>query len=367
MNKSTRNGSFCNRLWLLLLVVGCSALRAPSANAEQSTPPRPLGVAPLSARQSQANHDESRGKRRDQSNEMTNSIEMKLVLIPDGDYMMGSPGTERGRVRYVEGPRRRVWITEPFYLGVYEVTVGQFRQFVEDANYKTEAEIDGGGWGWNEATWLLEGRNPRYTWRNAGFSQTDAHPVVNVTWNDAVAFCRWLSEVEGEEYRLPTEAEWEYACRAGTTTAYYHGNDPVGLAQVGNVAGVTTKQSPTAEPAGEGCVLTWPVGQFRENEFGLHDMHGNVWEWCADWYDLGYYRRSPEENPTGSPHGSLRVSRGGSWNTGARSCRSASRNAFGPGSRSYDLGFRVVLGPAPSKEADRTREAEPLRGQDARR
>lgn len=351
MSKPTLNESFRNRLWLLLLVAGCSTLRAPSVNAQQSAPPPPLAAARLHAQPAQK-QDESRERRRDELDVMTNSIDMKLVLIPDGDYMMGSPGTERGRVRYVEGPQRRIWITEPFYLGVYEVTVGQFRQFVEDADYQTEPERDGeGGWGWNKAKRIFEGRSPEYTWRNPGFLQTDAHPVVNVTWNDAVAFCQWLSEVEGDEYRLPTEAEWEYACRAGTTTAYYHGDDPAGLAQVGNVAGVTARTplpGCTAESARDGYVVTLPVGRFRDNEFGLHDMHGNVWEWCADWYDLGYSRRSPEENPAGAAYGSLRVSRGGSWNIGPRSCRSASRNAFGPGSRSHDLGFRVALGPAPS-------------------
>ncbi len=358
MSKPTLNESFRNRLWLLLLVAGCSTLRAPSVNAEQSTPPPPSAAARLRA-QPAREQEERRERRRDERDVMINSIDMKLVLIPDGDYLMGSPDTERGRVRYVEGPQRRIWITEPFYLGVYEVTVGQFRQFVEDADYQTEPERDGqGGWGWNQAKRKVEGRSPKYTWRNPGFLQTDAHPVVNVPWNDAVAFCRWLSEVEGDEYRLPTEAEWEYACRAGTTTAYYHGDDPAGLAHVGNVAGVTARSTvpgSTTVTARDARVATLPVGRFRDNEFGLYDMHGNVWEWCADWYDLGYYRRSPEEDPAGAAYGSLRVSRGGSWNIGPRSCRSASRNAFGPGTRSHDLGFRVALGPAPSAHEDEDR------------
>ena len=370
MNKPTLNESFRNRVWLLLLVVGCSTLRAPSANAQQSTPP-PLSAAARLHAEPAREQEESRERRRDELDVMINSIDMKLVLIPDGDYLMGSPGTERGRVRYVEGPQRRIWITEPFYLGVYEVTVGQFRQFVEDTDYRTEPERDGqGGWGWNRTRRVFEGRSPKYTWRNTGFLQTDAHPVVNVTWNDAVAFCRWLSEVEGDEYRLPTEAEWEYACRAGTTTAYYHGDHPAGLAHVGNVAGVTARTTLpgcTAKAARDDYVVTLPVGRFRDNEFGLYDMHGNVWEWCADWYDLGYYRRSPEENPAGAAYGSLRVTRGGSWSVGPRSSRSASRNAFGPGTRSHDLGFRVALGPAPSahEEEDRTFDRERRRRPDA--
>ena len=112
-------------------------------------------------------------------------------------------------------------ITRPFYLGVTEVTRGQFRRFVDDAGYQTEAEKDGkGGCGWNEETKKFE-QNPRYTWQNPGFEQTDEHPVVNVSWNDAQAFIGWLSRKEGKTYRLPTEAEWEYACRAGTTTRYF--------------------------------------------------------------------------------------------------------------------------------------------------
>ena len=133
-------------------------------------------------------------------------------------------------------------ITQPFYLGVHEVTRGQFRRFVDEAGYQTEAEKDGkGGWGWNEETKKFE-QNPRFTWQNPGFEQTDEHPVVNVSWNDAVAFIAWLSRKEGKTYRLPTEAEWEYACRAGTTTRYSCGDDPEGLAAVGNVADGTAKE-----------------------------------------------------------------------------------------------------------------------------
>ena len=141
-----------------------------------------------------------------------------------------------------EKPQHEVRITRPFYLGVTEVTRGQFRRFVDDAGYQTEAEKDGkGGYGWNEETKKFE-QNPRYTWQNAGFEQTDEHPVVNVSWNDARAFIAWLSRKEGKTYRLPTEAEWEYACRAGTTTRYFCGDDPEGLAAVGNVADGTAKE-----------------------------------------------------------------------------------------------------------------------------
>ena len=140
--------------------------------------------------------------------------------------------------------------------------------------------------------------NGKYSWRNAGFEQTDEHPVVNVSWNDAVAFCKWLSRKEGKTYRLPTEAEWEYACRAGTTTRYYSGDDPETLAKVGNVADATAKAKfanwKYTIKASDGYVFTAPVGQFTPNAFGLYDMHGNAWQWCADRYGKEYYAMSPQ-------------------------------------------------------------------------
>lgn len=275
----------------------------------------------------------------------TNSIGMKLVLIPAGEFLMGSPESDRN-ADDDEKPQHRVRITRPFYLGAYEVTVGQFRKFVEDTGYKTDAEKDGqGGVGYNAEKNELEGRKPQYSWQNTGFAQGDEHPVVNVSWNDAVAFCEWLSRKEGKKYRLPTEAEWEYACRAGTTTRYYCGDDPEGLAEVGNVADAAAKAKfPgwrfTIE-ARDGYVFTAPVGRFRPNGFGVYDMHGNVWEWCADWYDGEYYGRSPVDDPPGPSSGAFRVFRGGGWLSGAAGVRAADRDHGGPGIRYYDLGFRV--------------------------
>ena len=151
---------------------------------------------------------------------------------------------------------------------------------------------------------LVELRDVKYNWRNNGISDSDVRPVVNVSWNDAVAFCTWLSRAEGVEYRLPTEAEWEYACRAGTSTMYYHGNDPEGLVAVGNVADRSLQKDfpavTNAIAADDGFVSTSPVGRFRANGFGLYDMHGNVFEWCSDWYGEDYYDSSPTSDPAGS-------------------------------------------------------------------
>jgi formylglycine-generating enzyme required for sulfatase activity len=192
-------------------------------------------------------------------------------------------------------------------------------------------------------------QKPEYTWRNPGFTQSDDHPVVNVGWNDAVAFCQWLSGKEGHTYRLPTEAQWEYACRAGTTRRYYNGDDPERLAQVGNVADATMKAKfpgyRYAISSEDAYVFTAPVGRFRANAFGIYDMHGNVWEWCADWYADGYYGVSPAEDPGGPDSGELRVLRGGSWFLGPYVIQSAFRDTLTPDSRHIRGGFRVARTP----------------------
>jgi formylglycine-generating enzyme required for sulfatase activity len=297
-------------------------------------------------------------------NQITNSIGMKLTLIPSGEFMMGSGESAKETAAFYkmnyamslitaehfkdEHPQHRVRVTRSFYLGTYHVTRGQFRQFAKDSQYKTDAEKPGdvGAWGWdrNEKTF---GFRTDYSWRNAGFEQTDEHPVVNVSWNDAVAFCKWLSKKEGKSYRLPTEAEWEYACRAGTTTRYYSGDDPETLTKVANVADATGRPvwPPDLIPcvkSSDGYMFTAPVGQFKPNGFGLCDMHGNAWQWCADWYGKDYYKKSRDDDPTGPKSGIERVRRGGSWGLGPDSARSAQRYYGPPDYRSHELGFRVA-------------------------
>ncbi len=290
---------------------------------------------------------------------VTNSLGMKLVRIPAGEFVMGSSDspevlaeafagygkieTERFENEY---PPHRVRITKPFYLGAQEVTVGQFRQFVEATGYKSEPEKDGlGGWGWNESAGKFEGPDAKYSWRNTGSPQGENYPVVNVTWNDAKAFCRWLGKKEGKTYRLPAEAEWEYTCRAGTTTRYAHGDDPEGLARVGNVADSAAKARFPAWPAidgKDGHVFRAPVGRFRANAMELHDMHGNVSEWCEDWYDADYYGQSSVEDPKGPASGAFRSLRGGSWVSPPHGARSAARYGNSPDYRYDGIGFRVV-------------------------
>ena len=288
---------------------------------------------------------------------------MEMTLIPAGEFKMGSGESAEETAAFLrknygmdslvaglfneEHPQHRVRITKPFYLGTYHVTRGQFRQFVADTHYKTDAERGEkpGAWGWDPEKKKYD-FNEKCSWRNAGFEQTDEHPVVQVSWNDAVAFCKWLSRKEGKTHRLPTEAQWEYACRAGTTTRYYSGDDPETLAKVGNVADATAKaQFPDLYTirGSDGYLFTAPVGRFKPNAFGLYDMHGNAWQWCADWRGKDYYDKSPAEDPTGPDTGVYRVLRGGSWSDGGPLCaRSAERYGTTPNSRFDDFGFRVA-------------------------
>jgi formylglycine-generating enzyme required for sulfatase activity len=292
---------------------------------------------------------------------VTNSIGMTLVEIPAGEFLMGNadsaeklarsfPAIEQRRIDELvdELPVHRVRITRPFFMSAHEVTVEQFRRFVDGSGQLSEAERDGtGGWGYNRTKNDFEGRKPEYSWRNPGFKQADDHPVVNVTWNDAVAFCEWLGKKEGHQYRLPTEAEWEYACRAGAKTTYSTGDDTKQLAQAANMydertASVFPQWKEHTARGSDGFEFTAPVGSLQPNTFGLYDMHGNVWEWCSDWYGEDYYAKSPVDDPQGPRTGKVRVRRGGSWQTWAFYCRASFRNWNTPETRYPLVGFRVV-------------------------
>lgn len=290
-----------------------------------------------------------------------NSTDMEFVLIRAGEFTMGSPESEAHRTQN-EG-QHRVAITKPFFLGQFEVLKREFAEFVQDAKYLTEAErAEGAGVGYDEVQDKLR-RDTKYTWRNTGFTYTGSHPVVNVSWNDAVAFCNWMSRKDGraeyyiiegatistnhnEGYRLPSEAEWEFACRSGTTTAYQSGDDAEKLVAFGNVwDGTARGKHPkwgVAISAHDGYAYTSPAGRFAANAFGLYDMHGNVWEWCNDWHDIYYYETSPADDPRGPVSGRERVYRGGSWISHASECRSATRFGGKPSEWFVSLGFRVA-------------------------
>jgi sulfatase modifying factor 1 len=304
---------------------------------------------------------------------ITNSIGMKLVRIPAGEFMMGAEEDRDATMTAFpsadpallprEWPRHKVSITKPFYMGQHEVTLGQFMTFLRKTGYKIDAERDGKpmtGYGKNGETIESTAFRP---WA-PGWNVEPDHPVGYLSWNDAVAFCDWLSRKEDKKYRLPTEAEWEYACRAGTNTRYYCGNDPEELIGVANTADAdrsaefagktvdvfdksgkkTGKKMPYPYLSGhDGYAWTAPVGRFRPNRFGLYDMHGNSWEWCSDWFDEDYYSKSPVKDPQGPSTGTSRVSRGGAFDNSAFTVRCARRDGGTPDSRDCHDGFRVVL------------------------
>jgi sulfatase modifying factor 1 len=297
------------------------------------------------------------------------SLGISFVQLPAGEFSMGSdetvqalaeayPALERSRLEGLsdEAPVHRVRITKPFEMSRHEITVGQFRTFLQRSGHVPESVADGsGGYGYNPvydpATSsrgdAFEGRSPKYSWQNPGFAQGDDHPVVNVTWNDAVAMTRWLSRQEGRTYRLPTEAEWEYACRAGGTDRYQHGNDPAGLIRVGNTFDEDSAVNwpawrDRALPGRDGHAFTAPVGSYAANAFGLFDLHGNVWEWVSDWYGEDTYARSSRDDPSGPVDGSVKVRRGGSWHTWSLYARCSYRNWNSVQTRYTLVGIRLV-------------------------
>ncbi|MCJ7520830.1 MAG: formylglycine-generating enzyme family protein, partial [Dehalococcoidia bacterium] len=244
-----------------------------------------------------------------------------MVLIPAGEFMMGSPSGEGSDD---EHPQHTVYV-DAFYMDKYEVTNAQYKKFCDTTSYVTEAEKKGSSWARTGSKWKeMQGAN----WRHpiGPDSDIDAvldHPVVHINWEDATAYAEWAGK------RLPTEAEWEKTCRSGTSTKYSFGNSE---SQLGDYAWYDSNSGNK----------THPVGQKKPNSWGLYDMHGNVWEWCSDWYDLGYYAVSPSRNPSGPTNGQYRVVRGGSWDYYADCLRSARRFILTP-SNSYDsIGFRCA-------------------------
>jgi len=227
-------------------------------------------------------------------------VKPELVLVQGGTFTMGSNAAD---ARSHEKPTHSVTVST-FSIGKYEVTWAQYKAFCTAAGRPLPSAPE---WGIN-----------------------DKHPVVNVNYNDCVAYCNWLGETYGGDWRLPTEAEWEYAARGGNKSlgyTYSGGND---MDQLGwyedNAAG-----------------QTMAVGRKKPNELGLCDMSGNVWEWCKDWYEEGYYAASPANNPKGPTSGSYRVIRGGGWGSSAAGCRVACRTISDPTFRYSRYGFRVVL------------------------
>ncbi len=274
---------------------------------------------------------------------VVSSIGMRLVRIPKGTFLMGSPADEKDRYDD-EGPQHEVEITKDFHLGEKEVTQAQFKAVMGyNPSYFSSDGTGGPGLEYKDGK-PAEGKDMIT-------GSTEDYPVENVSWDEAVEFCRKLTQRDrkegkigrGQKYRLPTEAEWEYACRAGarsyrvfhfgdslsSTQANFNGEYPYGGAAKGPRLGRTCR-----------------VGSYKPNAWGLYDMHGNVWEWCADWHGSDYYAKSLPRDPTGPPEGSERVFRGGCWLLYGGNCRSANRDRSAPGERTQRYGFRVALVPS---------------------
>ncbi|MDD5766447.1 MAG: SUMF1/EgtB/PvdO family nonheme iron enzyme [Candidatus Marinimicrobia bacterium] len=269
--------------------------------------------------------------------------EGNMIFVKGGTFQMGSNDGEDD-----EKPVHTITVSD-FWIGKYEVTVAEFEKFISETGYQTDAEKGDGSNFWTGSTWE---KKAGVNWRcdaqgNVRRSSELNHPVIHVSWNDAVAYCDWLSRKTGRIYRLPTEAEWEYAARSGGKNyKYAWGNfGPEGKLG-GNVADESAKKalgwSGTWEGYDDGYVYTAPVGFFEPNELGLYDMTGNVWEWCADWYDAKYYKKSPQNDPQGPSSGDSRVLRGGSWGDGPIYVRCAFRVGSNPGFRNNGSGFRFV-------------------------
>jgi formylglycine-generating enzyme required for sulfatase activity len=254
---------------------------------------------------------------------ITNSLGMEFVYIPPGEFMMGSPEDEPGRDD--DETQHHVTLTRGFYMQTTQVTVGQWKQFVaENPDYQGDGKN----------VWRCKGMG-----EVEGFSQEDTHPVACVSWNEAQAFINWLNQKEKtDRYRLPTEAEWEYACRAGTTTPFFFGN-----CLSTDQANYNGNYPLDGCPKGEYREKTTPVASFPPNDWGLYDMHGNVYEWCQDWF--ADYPTDAVTDPAGPGSGSYRVLRGGSWFIYARFCRSANRYGSAPDKHFGSLGFRLALLP----------------------
>jgi formylglycine-generating enzyme required for sulfatase activity len=270
-----------------------------------------------------------------------------MVVVPTGKYMMGAPDGEPGRSD-TETPQHEVTIDKGYALSQTDITVSQFRDFVRASGYKPESITQGGASVYDERTGVMRDVS-NATWEDdyAGHAATDNLPVVNISWSDARAYVQWLSQRTGKKYRLPSEAEFEYALRAGSTTRYWWGSGTP-KAKVENLTG-SADRSPSGrrwshafQGYGDGYWGPAPVMSFAPNAFGLYDMDGNVSEWMEDCWHDNYVRAPVDGSAWVNPGCGTRVIRGGSWGSSPEQANSAYRQGADAGIRSGRVGFRIV-------------------------
>ncbi|MEW6141081.1 MAG: SUMF1/EgtB/PvdO family nonheme iron enzyme [Thermodesulfobacteriota bacterium] len=304
--------------------------------------------------------------------EIVNAIGMKLVVLPEGEFVMGSAEAERRRVQTVwgitnalidpEGPAHIVKLSKPFAMGKYEVTAGQFKRFVEETGYQTVAERQGWGWVYDKSQkhWV---KRQGASWMNPGFEVWSDHPVTMICHQDAEAFCQWLSKKEGRRYYLPTEAQWEYAARGGKHGERFpFGNDYPDGGKL-NMADYRSPMPWADRTVDDGNAGPAPVGSYVPNGFWLYDMAGNVWELCSDYYDGKAYEKSASQvssDPTGPRSGKTVVVRGGNWAFGAAIARSSFRTGIPPDQCTDMAGFRVAADAMPGEVFAKKADEEPL-------
>ncbi|MCG8315321.1 MAG: formylglycine-generating enzyme family protein [Pseudomonadales bacterium] len=259
-----------------------------------------------------------------------------MVVIPEGSFMMG---VERG---VFSGPPYPVTLTQPFAMGQTPVTVGQFKAFVSSTGYKTDAERNSA-----DLEGCLTKQLKGDSWKNPGFEQTDAHPVVCISWNDAKSYVAWLSNKTGFNYRLPSESEWEYAASAGTNNKYGFGDDVKKACEYANVedetiAGKLDRIPWFANKCNDGAMFTSPVASYKPNLFGLYDMYGNVLEWMEDCGYYSYKEATNDSKPNYSSDCSYRSIRSSSWLSGPSNLEIRDRGRTEKDKRTFVHGFRVV-------------------------
>lgn len=261
----------------------------------------------------------------------------QMVVIPAGRFAMGSPDSEDERDGD-EGPVHRVKVAA-FAIGKTEITRGQFAAFVNKTGYNAGDKC------WTFADGKFRERES--DWRKPGYSQDDKHPVACISWNDAQAYAKWMSRKTGKQYRLPTEAEWEYAARGNTGSSRFWGDNPDEACKYANVTDRTAKaQIPgslawSAHDCTDGFAYTAPVGRFKANAFGLQDMLGNVWEWTEDSYHVSY-DGAPADGSAWQGEGAKHALRGGSWNSDPQNVRAAIRYSNWSALRFSLFGFRLA-------------------------